>query len=136
MVGLSSLCLSQPATATFIREVISEVAAMTPGPWIHVGGDEAKMTSLSDYRALMTLVRQAVRANGKQLVAWEEFARADATADDVVQHWLDPSLATTGAASGAKVLLSPAKRAYLDMQYELDVPMPCPASPTASVSCC
>jgi hexosaminidase len=81
------------------------------------------MTPPADYRALMAIVRDAVKVNGKQLVAWEEFARADASPDDVVQHWVDPALASGASARGAKIVLSPSKRAYLDMQYELDVPM-------------
>lgn len=121
-VGFSSLCAGRPVTAQFIGDVIGEIAALTPGPFLHVGGDEAKMTSDADYGAMMAVVRDAVRANGKQLLAWEELARADAGAGEIVQHWLDPTLASAAAARGAKVVLSPARRAYLDMQYDLDVP--------------
>jgi hexosaminidase len=122
-VGLSSLCVGLPATAAFVHDVITEVAAMTPGQWIHVGGDEAKQTSLADYQAAIALAREAVAANGKQLIGWEELARADAGEGTIVQHWLDPALASAAAARGAKVVLSPARRAYLDMQYAPDQPL-------------
>jgi hexosaminidase len=121
-VGLSSLCIRLPVTETFVRDVIGEVAAMTPGPWIHVGGDEAKMTSDADYRAFMSMVRDVVRANGKHFMGWEEVHRISPGPDDLVQHWLDPTAAIAANANGAKVVLSPAKRAYLDMKYELTSP--------------
>ncbi|MBL8912588.1 MAG: beta-N-acetylhexosaminidase [Archangium sp.] len=122
MVGFSSLCASRPETARFIRDVIDEVAALTPGPWIHIGGDEARSTSADDYTRMIQLARAAVEANGKQLVGWEELANADAGTGVVVQHWIDPSLATRAVQSGAKVILSPARRVYFDMQYAVDTP--------------
>ena len=39
-VGFSSLCISKPITYTFVDDVIRELAALTPGAYIHVGGDE------------------------------------------------------------------------------------------------
>ncbi|MFO0601155.1 MAG: family 20 glycosylhydrolase, partial [Myxococcaceae bacterium] len=124
MVGFSSLCASAVATQPFVHDVISEVAALTPGAWIHVGGDEAKMTTADDYLALTSMVRAEVADAGKQLIGWEELARADAGIGTIVQHWLDPSPASAAAARGAQVIVSPAKRAYLDMQYSLNVPSP------------
>ncbi len=121
MVGLSSLCPG-PASDQFIADVIREVAAITPGPFLHVGGDEAKMTAPADYLAFEATARAAVADAGKQLVGWEELARADAGAGEVVQHWADPSLAAAATGNGARVILSPAQRVYLDMQYAQDTP--------------
>jgi hexosaminidase len=124
MVGFSSLCASKPQTAAFIRDVLGEVASLTPGPWIHLGGDEAKLTPLADYRAMVELARGVIEASGKQALGWEEVARADAGAGMVVQHWLDARLAAAAAGNGARLVVSPAKHAYLDMQYALNVPSP------------
>ena len=44
-VGFSSLCVGLPATDRFVRDVMGEMAAMTPGPYLHIGGDEAMATS-------------------------------------------------------------------------------------------
>jgi hexosaminidase len=41
-VGFSNFCLDKPVTFKFLEDVIRELAAMTPGPWIHIGGDEVK----------------------------------------------------------------------------------------------
>lgn len=121
-VGISSLCIGLPTTATFVRDVLGEVAAMTPGPYLHVGGDEAKKTSEADYAAFMTMVRAEVAARGKTLVGWEEIARSTPGNSVIAQHWLDEGLAAAAAAGGARVLLSPASRAYLDMRYDLTSP--------------
>jgi hexosaminidase len=56
------------------------------------------------------------------MVGWEETARARLRRTSVVQHWHDPELARRAVAQGAKLVLSPATRAYLDMKYT-------PASP-------
>ena len=41
-VGFSSLCSAKEVTYTFVAQVLGELAAMTPGPYLHIGGDEAQ----------------------------------------------------------------------------------------------
>src|SRR5688572_24278708 len=48
-VGFSSLCIEKDITYAFIDDVIREIAALTPGPYIHIGGDEAKATKTDEY---------------------------------------------------------------------------------------
>jgi hexosaminidase len=48
-VGFSSLWLEGPATAGFVEDVLAEVAAMFPGPYAHIGGDEAAATPPAEY---------------------------------------------------------------------------------------
>jgi hexosaminidase len=43
-VGWSTLRLEKEATFRFIEDVIRELAAITPGPYLHIGGDEAHVT--------------------------------------------------------------------------------------------
>ena len=55
-VGFSSLCASAAtaeATDRFLADVTREVAALTPGPWLHLGGDESLSTSTEDYLDLV-----------------------------------------------------------------------------------
>ena len=44
-VGFSSLCADKAITYTFVEDVIRELAALTPGPYLHIGGDEAAATN-------------------------------------------------------------------------------------------
>ena len=136
-VGFSTLTAGLPATETFLRDVLGAVAAMTPGPWIHIGGDEAHSTSREDYVALVRLAAGIVRDLGKQPVAWQEAAQAGLGDQLILEFWiagLEPTLETESTAEvqiarrtlqatleqagrGAKVILSPAKYAYFDMKY-------------------
>src|SRR2546428_13897468 len=61
--------------------------------------------------------RPAVR-NGKRTVAWEEVAQAELLAVTIVQHWKHGELAAPAVEQGAKVIMSPASRAYIDMKYD------------------
>ena len=40
-VGFSTLCTSKKITYQFIADVFGELAALTPGPYLHIGGDES-----------------------------------------------------------------------------------------------
>src|SRR5256885_9644980 len=50
-VGFSSLCVPLDITYTFVDQVIGEIAALTPGPYLHIGGDEASSTTAEIGRA-------------------------------------------------------------------------------------
>jgi hexosaminidase len=116
-VGFSSLAIRNAVTYAFVDDVVREVAALTPGPYLHIGGDEALSTDPADYRFFVDRVQRIVRAHGKRMVGWEEVARARLRRTSVAQHWHDAGLARSAVAQGAKVILSPATRTYLDMKY-------------------
>jgi hexosaminidase len=117
-VGFSSLCLRKELTYGFVDDVLGELAALTPGPYLHVGGDEALSTPREDYVRFMRRVQDIVRAHGKRMIGWEETARAALHRTSVVQHWHDGELARAAVARGAKLIMSPATKAYLDMKYD------------------
>jgi hexosaminidase len=116
-VGFSSLCIDKEITYQFVDDVLREVAALTPGPYIHVGGDEAHSTPDADYARFMTRVQEIVRSHGKQMLAWEEAARIELAPGSAVQHWHN-EMAQAAAEQGAQVIMSPAAHAYLDMKYD------------------
>jgi hexosaminidase len=97
--------------------VIREIAALTPGPYFHVGGDEASATDPADYVRFVERVQEIVQAHGKQMVGWEEIAQADLSPTSIAQHW-SSELAQRAVQQGARVVMSPASRAYLDMKYD------------------
>ncbi len=117
-VGFSSLCINKEITYQFIDDVIRELAALTPGEYIHIGGDESHATKIEDYIPFMNRVQEMVIAHGKKVLAWDEIALASLKPNTVVQYWAKAENAIAGVAQGAKVLMSPAKLAYLDMQYD------------------
>jgi len=117
-VGFSTLCTNKEVTYKFIDDVIRELAALTPGEYLHIGGDESHATKIEDYIPFMNRVQEMVIAHGKKVLAWDEIALATLKPNTVVQYWAKAENATKGVAQGAKVLMSPAKNAYLDMQYD------------------
>lgn len=121
-VGASALCVEKEITYTFIDDVIREMAAITPGPYIHIGGDEAFKVKAPQYIPFIERVQSIVLSYGKQMIGWEEIAQARLLPTTIAQHWHN-ELARTAAEQGAKVILSPASRSYLDMQYDESTPI-------------
>jgi len=126
-VGFSSLCVSLPITYRFLDDFIGELAAITPGPYIHIGGDEAQATTPADYKAFMDKAQKIVAAHGKTVLAWHQVAQ-DATPlpSTVAQFWdTDKNNPAVAAATkkGTKLVLSPANKAYLDMKYTESTPL-------------
>ncbi|MEP6846903.1 MAG: beta-N-acetylhexosaminidase [Panacibacter sp.] len=117
-VGFSSLRTHKPITYKFIDDVIGELAAITPGPWIHIGGDESHSTSKEDYIPFMSRVQEMVIAHGKQVIGWDEIALSTIQPNTVAQFWADAENSKQAVIKGAKIIMSPAKKAYLDMQYD------------------
>jgi hexosaminidase len=119
-VGFSSLCVSLAVTYTFLDQVVGEIAALTPGPYIHIGGDEASSTSASDYATFIGKAQNIVAAHGKTVVGWHNIAATTLLPSTVIQFWdttTSNSSVAAAAANGTKVIMSPANKAYLDMKY-------------------
>ncbi|MCB2177195.1 MAG: beta-N-acetylhexosaminidase [Actinomycetales bacterium] len=125
-VGFSRLHADLPGTAPFVGDVLGEVAGLVDGPWVHVGGDEALTLEREEYVRLVRLALDAVADAGRAAVAWQEVARADPPPGTVLQLWDEREGAeevVEAARRGARVLLSPASRTYLDLKYDADFPL-------------
>lgn len=116
-VGFSSLCVDKEITFRFIDEVIKEIAALTPGPYIHIGGDESHSTQKKDYKVFINRAQAIVTQHGKVTLGWDEIQSTTLLPETVAQYWRSAENAKNTIAQGNKLLLSPASRAYLDMKY-------------------
>ncbi|GAA0367176.1 beta-N-acetylhexosaminidase [Microbispora corallina] len=129
-VGFSSLCTGKEITYRFLGDVVGELAKITPGPYIDLGGDEAQSTQHADYVAFVDRVQKIVHRYGKSLMGWEEIAGAHVSPDSVAEHW-NPVTGTQegtenareAAAKGVKLVMAPADHAYLDMKYTASTPL-------------
>ncbi len=121
-VGYSSLCTTQPlstAVVGFVNDVISQVAMITPGPYFHIGGDESLATSQDEYSAFISYAQSVVNTNGKAMLGWEEVAQIpDLASTSVVQFWYSATYAESAVEHGAKIVMSPCAKAYLDFKYD------------------
>ncbi|MFI2365818.1 family 20 glycosylhydrolase [Promicromonospora sp. NPDC019610] len=170
-VGFSKLHFDLPTTEPFLRDVFTDVARMTLGPWVHFGGDEVLVMQPEEFGRFVVLCQQIIAGAGKIPVAWQEaagsahgdqaavaaLAGADAGSDagpgagpvdggpadhaatpdgegapalvepgTVLQYWdtrPDPAPFLRAAQAGAKFVMSPADRAYLDMKYTPEHPL-------------
>lgn len=117
-VGFSTFCTSKDITYKFIDDVVREISALTPGPYFHIGGDESHVTKKEDYIPFIEKVQDIVTAHGKTVLGWDEISLSKLKPGSVAQFWASAENATKTVAQGAQVLMSPATKAYLDMQYD------------------
>ena len=116
--GFSALCLSDNTIYTFVEDVVREISALTPGPYIHIGGDEAYTLNVSDYALFIDRVQSIVQSFGKQMIGWEEIAQGHLSSTTIAQHYWENNKAQGAVQQGARIVMSPASRAYLDMKYD------------------
>ena len=117
-VGFSTLCTDMELTYEFLDDVIREISAITPGPYFHIGGDESHVTPMEDYIPFIERVQEIVKKHGKISVGWDEIANAELLEGNIAQWWASADNAAKALDQGAKLLISPANKAYLDMQYD------------------
>jgi len=130
-VGFSTLDARLEPTYEFIESVIHEVAELTPGPWLHFGGDESLSTGREDYAAMVRRAAQNVVDAGKIPIGWHEIGRVDGLPPEtILQYWgyLEPEedhgeILRAWVARGGTVILSPADVSYLDIKPYAEHPL-------------
>ncbi len=126
-VGFSRLAIDLPATEPFLRDVFTDLAHATDGEHVHFGGDEVLRMEPAEYARFVELCERIVLEAGKKPVAWQEAAKAPLRPGTIVQYWdthpADLTYLVEAADAGARVIMSPANRVYLDMRYTADFPL-------------
>ncbi|WP_327000190.1 beta-N-acetylhexosaminidase [Dactylosporangium sp. NBC_01737] len=125
--GFSSLATGKEVTYRFVEDVLREVAALTPGEYLHLGTDETHATPEEGRLEFIDRVLPIVARLGKSVIGWHELLRSPGLPVSAVpQYWgresSDPLMAAA-VARGNRVLLSPAHKVYLDMKYDLSTPI-------------
>jgi len=127
-VGFSTLNVDSAITYQFLDDVIRELAALTPGPVIHIGGDEAAATPHDEYLRFVERIQPIVHKYGKQVAGWEEIGQGTLRPGTLVQYWNTMSprsreFVARAVAQGAQLIVSPASKIYLDMKYTEATPL-------------
>ncbi|QJR16740.1 family 20 glycosylhydrolase [Usitatibacter palustris] len=121
------------ATFTFLEDVLTEVMALFPSKYIHVGGDEVekeqwkhwpaaqarmKELGISEPAGLQTYFTQRIgkflAAKGRRLVGWDEILTPGMPQDAVVMSWRGIEGALEAASKGHDAILSPWPTLYFD----------------------
>lgn len=83
-VGWSKFCLEKPEIYDFVATVLGEMAEITKGPWLHIGGDEIEDER---YEEFIVKADSIVRNLGKTTIGWEEVTKAEVDSTLISQRW-------------------------------------------------
>ncbi|MDR1500739.1 MAG: beta-N-acetylhexosaminidase [Tannerellaceae bacterium] len=72
-----------------VAAVITELSALTPGAYIHTGGDETFGMPGDKYVRFVDKANAIVRGAGKRTVGWQESSRTNIDSTHIIQHWVD-----------------------------------------------
>lgn len=123
------------STFAFTETVLTEVMSLFPGPFIHVGGDEAvktrwhaspavqarmKALGLADEAALQgyftARIATFLTQHGRRLIGWDEILEGGSAlpSDAAVMSWRGIDGAVAAAKAGHDTVLSPSPVLYFD----------------------
>ncbi|HEX3867113.1 MAG TPA: family 20 glycosylhydrolase, partial [Gemmatimonadaceae bacterium] len=127
------------ATIVFMQNVLTEVMALFPGPFIHVGGDEAiKPEWKSSPRAqaritalglknedelqswFITQMDAFLTAHGRRLIGWDEILEGGLAPNAVVMSWRGTQGGVDAARAGHDVVMAPGDYTYFDHYQSLN----------------
>jgi hexosaminidase len=144
-----------PKGMAFVKNVLDEIMAIFPGPYIHMGGDEAikdqwqrspRVQALMKEKGIETenavqsyLIREFdayLRAHGRRLIGWDEILEGGGLPKSAtVMSWQGEKGAIEASKEGHDVVLSPAPTLYLDnlQSWLPDEPPMRPANPAMTL---
>jgi hexosaminidase len=128
---------AKAGTFDFVDGVLTEVAQLFPGKYIHIGGDEVpkgpwkndvacqdlmKREGLNNEEELQSWfirrVEKIVNAKGKTLIGWSEILQGGLAQNAAVMDWIGGG--REAASQGHDVVMSPTANCYLDYYQSRD----------------
>jgi hexosaminidase len=135
----SDILNAEPATIAFMQNVLTEVMAIFPSKYIHVGGDEAnkdkwkvnpriqariKELGLPNENALQSwFIRQMdafLTSKGRRLIGWDEILEGGLAENAVVMSWRGVKGGIEAARAGHDVVMAPTTHTYFDYYQSKD----------------
>jgi hexosaminidase len=129
---------SNEGTFRFLDDVLTEVFALFPGPYIHLGGDEVDKRYWMQNASCQALMKREglkngeelqswfirrmetfVNAHGKTLIGWSEILQGGLATNAVVMDWIGGG--REAASMGHDVVMSPENSCYLDHYQSTNV---------------
>lgn len=124
----NSLCPTSTEAERLAADVVQQLAALAPGPYLHLGGDEVTGYTEEEYVYFMNLTSSAAHEAGKTPIGWHEVGASDDLPRGTIgQYWgttepteLEIELTQSFLTQGGQIIMSPADVAYLDQVYPDD----------------
>lgn len=132
-------CAGNDATFALLEDVLAEVAAIFPGPFVHIGGDECPKgrwqscpkcqarkaaLGLKDERELQSYFIKRIAAflasRGKRLIGWDEILEGGLAPGAAVMAWRSEEGAVEAARAGHDAVMSPITHCYFDYHQAPD----------------
>jgi len=129
----NTLCPANDKVYDFLDKVFTEVAALFPFEYIHVGGDECPKNFWEKSDAIKALmqkeklktqeevqsyfekrVEKIVESKGKKVIGWDEILEGGLAPNAAVMSWRGIKGGIEAAKMGHEVVMSPTTYAYLD----------------------
>ncbi len=129
----NTLCPANEKVYSFLDTVITQIAALFPFEYLHMGGDEAPFNFWEKNDSIKTLmqreglrnmhevqgyfekrVQKIVESKGKKFMAWDEVLNGNLTSDAAIMSWRGMQYGIQAAKKKHEVVMSPTTYAYLD----------------------
>lgn len=130
---------TKDSTFKFLEDVLTEVANLFPGKYIHIGGDECPKTrwktcatcqanikkhGLKDEHELQSYfikrIEKFLNSKGKQIIGWDEILEGGLAPNAAVMSWRGIDGGIDAAKQKHKVVMSPGKPCYFDHYQSTD----------------
>jgi hexosaminidase len=130
----NALCIGNDSIFVVLDKVFTELAALFPNPYIHIGGDEAfkgfwtncpkcqkRMTDehLNNVDELQSYfvkrIEKMLKEKGKKLIGWDEILEGGLAPEATVMSWRGMAGGVTAAKLGHHVVMTPWDYVYLDL---------------------
>ena len=130
-------CAGQESTFKFLEDVFTEVMALFPSKYIHVGGDEVdksywkkcpncqkrmKENGLKDENALQSYfikrIAQFLEKNNRKIIGWDEILDGGAPANATVMSWRGKKGGIAAAKLKQDVIMAPNNPLYFNRVQE------------------
>jgi hexosaminidase len=130
----NALCVGNDSVFETLDKIFTEVAALFPNPYIHVGGDEAykgfwadcpkckrrmqeeHLNSVDELQSyFVKRIETILKSKGKKLIGWDEILEGGLAPEATVMSWRGMSGGVAAARMGHAVVMTPWDFTYLDL---------------------
>jgi len=130
--GYEVLCVGNPRSLEFAKDVLTEVMALFPSEVIHIGGDETptnrwgacekcKALGVASVQGYFTHeLEEFLAEHGRKAIGWDEMLERGVDTSTMIMSWRGSKPGCQAAAKGHDVVMSPLTHCYLDYYQTSD----------------